>query len=298
MSREIESPLDQLTGTIELGKTLFERRKRSRASITGILCGMSSLDKTIRGFTKRKLYTVGGRPGAGKTSFATSVTAGVMQMNNSTPVLYISTELSRVEILEQVVEAYAGVPFYPNSGVHSPEEVAKINSAISLVNLQLSLGLLGVVHYKRLSMEYINQIIDIHCELNEASSLVIIDQASRVQREESNGYTIGTEKMLNEMEELADTKDVPLILLSQLNRGANGIKPTMADYKWSGAFEEFSHAALLLWKEQKTAGLYHPWDSKIIIDKNRHGPTMDIEAAFLGECHLWQESDTYFHGGS
>lgn len=291
--REKEPVLEQLTGAIAIGHTLFDRCSRPIKDTFGIRCGMDELDMTLKGFTQGKLYTIGGRPGSGKTSFGTSITAGVMKQDNSVPVVYISTELSRVEIMEQIVESYAGVPFYLKHRCHTLDETKKIQTAISLLQLQLNLNLLGVVHYKRISVPIISEVIDTHCEICGSTSLVIIDQASRMDRDEKSGYTIGTEKMLNSLEEMADDQDVPVILFSQLNRGANGVRPTMADYKWSGAFEEYSHAALLLWREELIDGKYYPWTSKIIVDKNRSGTTKEIEAIFMGECHKWEESTSY-----
>ena len=281
--------------SVEDGKTLFDRFARPREQVMGIRSGLSNLDATIRGFTPGKLYTVGGRPGAGKTSFATSIVASMLEANKSAPVLYISTELLAVEILEQVAEAHAGVPFYPNGNTRTEPQAQALQDSISAVQLQQRLGLLGVIHSKRLSLESIDQAISEHCARNaEVASLVIIDQASRISRDEENGVTWGTEKMLNALEELADLQSVPVVLLSQLKREADGVRPSLADYKWSGAFEEYSHCAMLLWRQELCFGDFSPWLSWIIVAKNRHGPTKDIQATFQGECHKWSETEKFF----
>jgi replicative DNA helicase len=264
----------------------------------GIRSGLTTFDAMIRGFHQSKLYIGAARPGCGKTSFCTSITAGIMLQQNA-GVLFISTELDAVEVTTQIVEAYAqGIPVYPNGRVSSPDEVERLRAASFDIKRQSKLGYLHVCHQKRLTMGNIAQEIVEHCDgrMGGAAALVIIDQASRIQRDdkERHGYSIATEHMLNMLEVAAHTHDVPILLMTQLNRAAEGGESGLANLKHSGAFEEYAHAAFLLEKDPdhgKPVIGGRGWNAEATINvaKNRHGRTGKIKASFYGECHLWRE---------
>lgn len=265
----------------------------------GIRTGLSTLDKMLRGLHKEKLYVVVARPGGGKTSFATTITANIMIPQQSA-VLFFSTELNEEEVLIQIAEAYVqGVPFYPNGRTSNEDECEKLHAALFDLQQQMRLGHLHIVYKKRLTEEFIEQQIVEFCDgrFGGATALVIIDQASRIHREDKarHGYAIATEHMLNHLEVLAERQDVPIMLFSQANRATELQKEiSMANIKHSGAFEEFAHAVVLLQKGEKHGerqmGAGYNNDAMIIVAKNRHGRVGKIPAFFFGECHTWREA--------
>ncbi len=282
---------DDLTA---LGQELLGTVGTKPEKLIQIRTGLSELDTTIRGLTPGKLYIVGGRPGTGKTSFGTTITGNSLNKYGF-PVLYISTELTVAEVWMQVVEAYkGGIPFYSNKE-YSPIKLDQLKKAISSTMAQLDRGELSIVHKKRLDEDFLSKAIDYHCEVLNGGrcSTVIIDQASRIQRNDSNkhGYAVATEHMLNHLEELADEKDVPIVLLSQLNRGVHltNDRPGMHHFKHSGAFEEFAHCCILLHQEDEYDDAPGVYNSEIIVAKNRHGKVGIIEANFNGPGHTWTE---------
>lgn len=144
----------------------------------GIRSGFSTMDKMMRGFHPGKLYIGVARPGCGKTSFCTTITANIM-LQQQYGVLFISTELDEEEVLIQVAEAYVqGVPFFPNGRVSSEAEAEKLQAALFDLQRQMSLGYLHIIHKKRLTEEFIEQAIVEHCDgrLGGKTALVIIDQ--------------------------------------------------------------------------------------------------------------------------
>lgn len=265
----------------------------------GIRSGFSMMDKMMRGFHPGKLYIGVARPGCGKTSFCTTITANIM-LQQQYGVLFISTELDEEEVLIQVAEAYVqGVPFFPNGRVSSEAEVEKLQAALFDLQRQMSFGYLHIIHKKRLTEEFIEQAIVEHCDgrLGGKAALVIIDQASRIHREDNqrHGYAIATEHMLNHMEDLADRQQVPILLMSQANRATELQKEiSLANIKHSGAFEEFAHAVVLLQKGEnhgnRVPGVGDNAEASIIVAKNRHGRVGKIPAYFFGECHTWREA--------
>lgn len=266
----------------------------------GIRSGFSTLDKMTRGFHPGKLYVAAARPSHGKTSFCTSIVANIMQLQKH-GVLFFSTELNEREILEQIAEAYVqGVPVYPNGRVSTEAEIAKLKAALFDLERQVRLGYLHIVYKKRLTEEMLEAEIVRHCDgrMGGAAALVIIDQASRIHREDNarHGYAIATEHMLNHLEDLAERQDVPILLMSQANRATELQKEVeLSNIKHSGAFEEFAHCVILLQKGEnhgkRIEGSYqYNNDAMIKVAKNRHGRVGKIPAHFFGECHTWREA--------
>ena len=85
---------------------------------------------------------------------------------------------------------------------------------------------------------------------------------------------------------LAKELEVPVIALSQLNRGSEqrtDKRPMISDLRESGSIEQDADMVLLIHredmydKEHERAG-----EADIIVAKHRAGPTMDIPVAFQG----------------
>ena len=79
---------------------------------------------------------------------------------------------------------------------------------------------------------------------------------------------------------LAKEMNVPVIVLSQLNRNSAqpGAQPTIADLRESGAIEQDADVIMLLHRDDDT----HPGSVFVGVGKNRHGPTGTFELAFQG----------------
>lgn len=266
----------------------------------GIRSGLSSLDLMMRGFHNGKLYVGGARPGAGKTSFCTSIAANIMTLQHDNA-LIISTEATEAEVIMQIVEAYTqGTPFFPNGRASSPDEVERLTSGLFEIEQQMKYGALRITHQKRLTAANIEQQIVEYCDgiCGGSPALVMIDQASRIHRadKDRHGYAIATEHMLNTLEELADRQNVPILLMTQLNRATEFQQgASLANLKHSGAFEEYAHCVLLLEKSAGHGVLEHGsarlcCDATIHVAKNRHGRVGPIAAHFFGESHTWREA--------
>ncbi len=89
---------------------------------------------------------------------------------------------------------------------------------------------------------------------------------------------------------LARELDVPVVVLSQLNRspeGREGHRPRMSDLRESGSIEQDADVVMLLHRED----YYHKGESEysethsadIIIAKQRNGPTDTVKLLFSSE---------------
>jgi replicative DNA helicase len=85
---------------------------------------------------------------------------------------------------------------------------------------------------------------------------------------------------------LAKELDVPVIAISQLNRGSEqrtSKRPLLSDLRESGSLEQDSDMVILLHREdvyEKEST--RPGEADLIVAKHRNGPTRDIVLAFQG----------------
>lgn len=265
----------------------------------GIRTGFSQLDSMLRGLHNGKFYVFAGRPGDGKTSFGTSIMANIM-LAAKHPVLFVSTELTETEVILQTAEVVAGgIPVFPNGRSSNELELKALNMALDKLSYQEKYGMLNIVHQKRLNIDDIAGWVKLARDESDSEQfLVIIDQASRIKRNDEHGrkpYAIATEEMLNQMEEFAHRYNVALVLFTQLNRQTElQSRPMLSNLKHSGAFEEYAHAVVLLERDpangqSKEGSSFVNYDAVIHVAKNRSGKIGPIPALFFGEYHTWRE---------
>lgn len=293
---ELEQHSKTIAGEVE---ALFGTDPETRI---GIRSGFSEFDQITRGYHQGKLYVAGGRPGSGKTSWVTTQIANILAYQRNQPVIMFSTELTEVEIICQIIESYTNAtPVFPNGRKSTSHEVEVLKAGLWDIERAMRFGLLKIVHQKRLSTKFINDTVNEYCDktLGGGFAFVVIDQASRIKRtdKQGHGYALATEQLLNDLERLAGYQECPVLLLTQLGRATEYQQhPTMANFKHSGAFEEFAHAAFLLEKcaangQEETPGLINN-GAAVYVAKNRHGRVGKIEMLFFGEAHTWREYAT------
>ncbi len=85
---------------------------------------------------------------------------------------------------------------------------------------------------------------------------------------------------------LAKELEVPIIALSQLNRGAEqraDKRPMMSDLRESGSIEQDADMVILLHREDAyEKESTRPGEADVIVAKHRNGPTRDLTVAFQG----------------
>jgi replicative DNA helicase len=124
-------------------------------------------------------------------------------------------------------------------------------------------------------------------------SLVIVDYLSLMGGGENENRTQQVGSFSRGLKGLAKRLGVPVIALSQLNRGVENRtdkRPTMADLRESGDIEQDADVIMMLYRDE----VYYPdspdrGTAEIIVAKHRNGETGMTRLAFIGEHTMFAD---------
>jgi replicative DNA helicase len=291
LQRATESILDvtgEMFGSHEpviLGSIMidaFQRiEERHEGEGKGFPTGFYDLDSVLTGFKPGKLITVAARPGCGKSSFL-----GNIALNMGTvgiPSVIFSLEMDSSEWGDRFISQEAGIDGARlQSGRISDSQWEPISRSIArLSELPVYIdddpySTVSTIRHK------VKRLVAQHGQLG----MVGIDYLGLMNDVDTNSgnlaYSIG--KVTRALKQLARECNVPVVLLSQLNRGVENRqnkRPTLADLRDSGRIEEDSDIVLMLYREE----LYDPSSpdrgiAEVIITKHRGGPMGTVKLLF------------------
>jgi replicative DNA helicase len=268
----------------------IERLYDKKEAITGVPSGFKDLDELTTGFQKGDLIIIGGRPGMGKTAFCLNIAQHV-GIDLKEPAAIFSLEMAKEQLVMRMLcsEAKVDSNKVRKGFINKREDWNKLTNAAgklaeSLIFIDDSSGI-SVLEMRAKARRLKQQ---------HGLSLVIVDY---LQLMRGRGKFERREQEIAEISRslkgLAKELQVPVIALSQLNRGVEtrgGNKnPTLADLRESGAIEQDADVIIFLYREAK-----EDMDSrgKVIVDvaKQRNGPTDRITLTFLDYCTRFVDS--------
>lgn len=263
----------------------IEEFQTAEGGVTGTRTGFTDLDRMTTGLQPQDLIIVAGRPSMGKTTFAMNIAEHVA-LESAKPVLVFSMEMPAEALIMRSISSLSRVDQTNiRRGNLSETDWHKINSAVTLLETKSKLfiddspGLTPTEvrsRARRLAREH------------GGLSLIVIDylQLMRVPGMAEN-RTLEVSEISRSLKALAKELNVPVIALSQLNRGleTRGDKrPVMADLRESGAIEQDADLIMFVYRDE----VYHKDTqdkgiAEIIIGKQRNGPIGTVRLAFNGK---------------
>lgn len=231
---EVQSSKDIAQSTIkdiERKMGLFASGKQ-----TGINTGLCDLNRITSGWQGGELIVLAARPAMGKT--AVSLHFAKSAAKDGVPVVIFSLEMDANSLFERFIASESNVEAEKlKTGNINGEELQKIDRASDLLaNLPISIN-----ENAAISMNYIRS----QCRLlhrQKKCGMVVIDYLQLVS-ESGSGRSREQEvtKMSREAKVIAKELNIPVILLSQLNREVDkraDKKPLLADLRESGSIEQ------------------------------------------------------------
>ncbi|MBX2823689.1 MAG: replicative DNA helicase, partial [Gammaproteobacteria bacterium] len=216
-----------LTKAVDRINYLFE----SGSAITGLSTGFDELDEKTSGLQPSDLVIVAGRPSMGKTTFAMNI-AEHAALTAAAPVAVFSMEMPAEQLAMRMIASLGRVELQNlRTGKLSEQDWPRITSAITLLNEKKSVFIDDTpamtptdlrARCRRLKREH-------------GLSLIVIDylQLMRLSDSKENRATEISE-ISRSLKALAKELDVPVVALSQLNRGLEqrpDKRPVMSDLR-------------------------------------------------------------------
>lgn len=250
--------------------------------MVGVPTGFIELDRLTNGLHPGQMVVLAARPAIGKSTLGIDIVRSASIKHGMTSVIF-SLEMSRNEITMRMLSAEARVPLQNlRKGQMRDDDWQKLAGTYG----RLSQAPLFIDDSPNMSLMEIRAKCR-RLKQRHDLKLVVIDYLqlmSSGKRVESRQQEVS--EFSRALKLLAKELEVPVIAISQLNRGAEqrtDKRPQMSDLRESGSIEQDADIVILLHREDAyerespRAG-----EADLIVAKHRNGPTDTIVVAFQG----------------
>lgn len=269
-----------LKNTVEHVEMLFERD----SPITGLPTGYDEFDEMTSGLQAGDLIIIAGRPSMGKTSLAVNM-AEYAALKQKDPVAIFSMEMPGEQLALRLLSSLGRINQQRlRTGRLQEEDWPRFSSAVSM----LSEASLFIDDSPALSPGELRTRARRLMREHRKLGLIVVDylQLMQVKGSAENRATEISEISRN-LKALAKELRVPVIALSQLNRGLEqrpNKRPVMSDLRESGAIEQDADLIVFIYRDE----VYNEdspdkGTAEIIIAKQRNGPIGTVRLTFLGQ---------------
>lgn len=267
---------------------VIEQLHQNKGQMTGIATGFGDFDKMTTGLHGGEMIVVAARPSIGKTSLAMNIAEHVA-LELKQPVGVFSLEMTADQLILRMLCSRARVNLRNvRDGFLAERDFPKLSGAAGkMANAPLYIDDTGGLAILQLRAKARRMWQQYGIKLFVIDYLQLLHSPSR--RAENRQQEIA--EISGGIKALAKELDVPIIVLSQLNRELEkrgpGERPRLSDLRESGAIEQDADLVGLLYREVKDgeddadAALREALAVKLFIAKQRNGPTGDVDLTFL-----------------
>ncbi len=285
--------------------SMAEQAMKNDQGIVGVPTGLTDLDEKLGGLHKSDLVIIAGRPSMGKTALATNIAyhaaKNIQIKETKSSVAFFSLEMSSEQLSTRILSEQSRIKSNDiRRGKATEEELGRyIETSRDIYELPLYIDETPAITISTLSnrARRIKRLFGL--------SLIVVDyiQLMRTSSKRNDGRVQEISEITQGLKALAKELSVPVLALSQLSRAVeqrDDKKPQLADLRESGSIEQDADVVLFVFREEyyeekkqpKLGSIeYAEWQSKmsdiaglaeILIGKQRHGPTGNIQVEFEG----------------
>lgn len=255
-----------------------------------VVAGVKSyprLDECLAGgFYGGMLFTIGARPGVGKTAFSVNLAAKMLAENDGIQVDYFTLEMTKREMLNRFVSHDTGI-----SSVTLRSSASTLPSTLKqVVRQSLSkLKRLNLAVYDTAeTLSQITSVIRQHASSAKKNKYVaFVDYIGLVTVPNLKERYLQVGEITRQLKVMTNEYDVPIVALTQLNRGIENRQdrePQLSDIRESGSVEQDSNVVAFLSRDSSVDDVIN-----LSIKKNREGWQMCIPYQFQGDSMKFQE---------
>ncbi len=295
--RNVKKDVTQINPVIKEAIELMQIAAQRTDGLSGVQTGFKDLDKITSGWQNSDLIIIAARPAMGKTAFVLSM-AKNMAVDFNTPVAVFSLEMSNVQLVNRLIV-----------------------NVCQITGSKIKNGQLAPYEWEQLDYK-IKELFDAPIYVDDTPSLSVFElrtKARRLVREHkvkciiidylqlmnASGMSFGSREqevstISRSLKGLAKELNIPIIALSQLNRGVEsrvgneGKRPQLSDLRESGAIEQDADMVCFIHRPEyykifvDEKGNDLTGKAEIIIAKHRNGATGDVLLSFKNEFARFQ----------
>ena len=292
---------DMETINIETLDLIQKMKERGDSYLIGETTGFISLDKKTTGFNAGDLVIIAARPAMGKTALVLNMALKNIEANKG--VVIFSLEMPSSQLMLRLLSAKTSIPLQDlRKGSLSDQQWTILTSAFDELNTKKlwvdDNGSLNInqlrARVRKLAQNPDNNI-----------SMIIIDYLQLMQGTGTKDRHQEVSEISRGLKMLAREIDIPIIALSQLNRGLESRpdkRPMLSDIRESGSIEQDADIIMFVYRddvykerdelrkekeakdkgEQYTSSFVNKAeeDAELIIGKQRNGPTGTVKLIF------------------
>lgn len=263
----IELPQEHVA---KISEHLEDALEATESHDTGIKTGLASLDATTGGLKPGNVIIVAGRPSMGKTALGLNLVAHMADHGSN--VMVFSLEMTKIAVAQRLIHAHA------RRGRDG--DIAELSRAAT----EIKEWPLYIVEQSMLTAD---KMVSIAENYSPKPDVILIDYLQLMWESSCKESRYQQVTLISRKIKAAAMKlNVPIILISQLNRGVEqrtNKRPMMSDLRDSGAIEQDADIILLLYREK----YYKPESdidyAEVTIGKNREGETGFFKLAWHPE---------------
>ena len=256
----------------------------SRGGISlGVPTGFADFDKLTNGLHPGQMIVIAARPAMGKSTLGMDIIRSAAIHHNMTAAFF-SLEMGRTEITMRLLSAEAGIQLqHMRKGQMRDEDwtrlattMGRVSDAPLFIDDSPNMSLMEIrAKARRLKQRHDLKIIAI-------DYLQLMSSGKRVESRQQE-----VSEFSRALKLLAKELEVPVIAISQLNRGPEqrtDKRPQVSDLRESGSLEQDADIITLLHRPEYYNNEERPGEADIIVGKHRNGPTATITVAH--QLHL------------
>ena len=287
-----------LNYTIEMASNAYKNEE----GIVGVPTGLTALDDRLGGMHNSDLLIIAGRPSMGKTALATNIAfhaaKKLQEKGTKSSIAFFSLEMSSEQLSTRILAEQSRIKSNDiRRGRISEEQFDKfIETSKNISELPLYIDETPAISIAAMSnrARRIKRLYGL--------DLVVVDYIQLMSASNTrDGRVQEISEITKGLKALAKELSVPVLALSQLSRAVeqrDDKKPQLSDLRESGSIEQDADVVMFVYreayylerKEPRPATVDHAeWQAKmnevsnlaeIIIGKQRHGPTGNINVEF------------------
>lgn len=269
---------------------------RSESALIGVSTGYHDLDEMTSGLQASDLIIIAGRPSMGKTAFAMNLVEHAA-VHEKRAVLVFSMEMSGSSLAMRLMSSLGKIDQHKvrtgkleeHDWENLTEALGKLSEAPIFIDDTPALSPAEVrSRARRVAREH-------------NLGMIVVDYLQLMQMPGySDNRTLEISTISRSLKALAKELNVPVIALSQLNRGLEqraDKRPIMSDLRESGAIEQDADLIAFIYRDEvynedtRDKGI-----AEIIIAKQRNGPIGRVRLTFRGQFTRFENFAPTAHG--